>query len=208
MGFRAAYPLGHSVSPADPITIRGGAAVGERGSRLAAQAEDQIAQLVEFMSGLSEADLQIACPDDRGGSSVGSVAVHAGKGYGQAVRFLQALGIMLNDPSAVSGTQSQAYAMMHGGRGHGHDHEHTGEHVHNLDETITQLKADSVVASEVLRKLTDEQYSLIPPAIGTMSDGRKNLEQVVESAVEHQLAHLQRMQQACADARRLAEDPR
>lgn len=182
--------------------------MGERGSRLAAQAEDQIAQLVEFMSGLSEADLQIPCPDDRGGSSIGTVAVHAGKGYGQAVRFLQALGIMLNDPSAVSGTQSQAYAMMHGGRGHGHDHEHTGEHVHNLDDTIAQLKADSVVASEVMRKLTDEQYSLIPPAIGTMSDGRKNLEQVVESAVEHQLAHLQRMQLACADARRLAKDPR
>ena len=181
--------------------------MGERGSRLAALAEDQIAQTVEFMSGLSEADLHIPCPDDRGGSSIGGVAVHAGKGYGQAVRFLQALGIMLDDPSAVTGAQSQAYAMMHGGRGHGHDHDHADEHVHNLDDTIAQLKVDSAKASEVMCKLTDEQYSLIPPAIGTMSDGRKNLEQVIESAVEHQRAHLQRMEQARDDAR-LAKDPR
>jgi hypothetical protein len=177
--------------------------VGDRGSKLAVEAEQQISMTVEFLSGLSEDDLHIICPDDRGGSTIGSVAVHTGKGYNQAVRFLMALGIMLNDPTATPTSQSEAYRMMHGGGGgHGHDHDHHhDDHVHDISPTIAQLKADGRTASDVLSKLSDEQLDLVPPAIGTMSDGRKSLADVVAGTVEHQLAHLNRMRQAYDAAR-------
>jgi hypothetical protein len=184
--------------------------VSVRGDQLVEKTQRQLATTSAFLSGLTSSDLLVFCDDDRGGSTIGSVATHLGSGYGQAVRFLQAVGIMLDDPgtTASQGTRSEAYAMVHGGtgHGHGHGHGHTEATVEDLSEMIAQLRLDSESAIDVLVTLSDEQLSLIPPAIGTMSDGRKTLAQVIEDSMDHQMAHLDRMKKSLANSPRSVQE--
>jgi hypothetical protein len=63
--------------------------VTERSSQLAAKAERQLSDTVEFLAGLADSDLQTPCDDDRAGETIGAVAAHIAQGYGQASIFLR-----------------------------------------------------------------------------------------------------------------------
>jgi DinB superfamily len=157
--------------------------VSERSERLAAKADEQITDLLGFLAGLSEADLQIPCHDDLGGSTVGTVAAHIVDGYSKAAGFLQVAGFL-------TGTRTErpsAAAMAHG---HGH------VRVGSPREMAEVLERDGKAAIDLLRDLTDEQFDAVPPAIGTIADGVKTLGEVVGHTLEHQAAHLARMKLA------------
>jgi hypothetical protein len=65
-----------------------------------------------------------------------------------------------------------------------------------VEDTIVKLKRDGASAVEMVLGLTDEQLATIPPAMGTITDGSKTLDQVVDGIIDHQRAHLESMKKA------------
>jgi uncharacterized spore protein YtfJ len=161
------------------------------GKALAERAEQQITELAIFLSGLSEEDLHLPCDDDRGGTTVGTVAAHVVAGFSQASMFLrvqQAGGLPTSAPT--------------GGGAFGHSHSHS--HGHGIGgggaddaKTMVQvLERDGAKVVKLLSKTTDEQLKVVPPKIGTVSDGVKTLDAVVSDTLDHQAAHLENLRKS------------
>jgi hypothetical protein len=167
--------------------------VSERGDQLADRTEQQISEMIEFLTGLTESDLNAPCRNEGAGSTVGSVAVHIAEGYGQATRVLRAAGFLMGK---AAGGPAQAFAHLHGhGPAHGHSHGH--DHPVDLQETIGRLKDDGMTAANLLRGLTDEQLdSTLPPIAARFADVTKPLGKIIEGTIDHQAAHLDTMKVA------------
>jgi hypothetical protein len=178
--------------------------VSERGSNLATRTEKQVISMVEFLSGLTEADRRAACTDDRGVSTVGGVAVHVAVGYGQICIFLEGQITGARDDRGFG--MGKAFRRLHDHvHGHGNAADHGHEHDHDdidLRETIETLSTDGTLAARLLGELTDELLDRpVPKGEIRFADGKRPLIQILDGIVDHQSSHLNTMQKAVSAAR-------
>ena len=159
--------------------------MSERGTRLMAKADGQLAEITEFFGTLDETDLRKSCPDESAehsaGDTVGTVAAHMAEGYRHLGWFLRATGYVPGPPST--------------GNNHGHEHSRAPDVLPDMRDRL----AGGKVPIRLLADLTDEQLDSVPPASSSrFSDGRRTLEQVIDAAIAHQAAHLATLRRALA----------
>jgi len=149
--------------------------MSQRGTALMDKASRQIDEIGALFAALGEADL--ARPSlERPGRTVGEEAAHIAEGYHFMGRFLQSAAYLTGGPA--------------GG----------GVHGRGIAPTLSGLRerlAEGRAAIGKLVDLTDEQLDSVPPAKSSrFSDGRRNLEQVLEEVIAHQAGHLIELQRA------------
>jgi hypothetical protein len=144
--------------------------VSGRGRHLLGKATQQIDTLAATLAGAGESALPRPCPgrDKLGDGTVGAVAMHTTENYKRIAGFL-------------TGTA---------GPGTGH---HAGEHAADyraedldFEELLDRLSA-AKDAFAVLGELDDAALDTVPAAGDVrFADGKRTLEQIVESMLKHQ----------------------
>jgi ubiquinone/menaquinone biosynthesis C-methylase UbiE len=160
------FSAGYVVAAADRVR----SSASPRAAALLATATEQTAELISLLSTRGEAALTLPCPGrgKLGDGSVGATAAHTAGSYFRIVAFLRA---------TVDGSAEH--------RADGHGGEHQGENV-QLDDLIERLSA-ARDALALLAVFTDEQLDLVPAASEMkFCDGRRTLEQIVSSLLNHQ----------------------
>jgi hypothetical protein len=150
--------------------------MGERGAQLLDTADRQISELIELLSTADDAALKLPCPGrgKLGDGTVGATASHTADRYHRIAEFLA--------------------APVDARRGHVPG-DHGAEDLH-LDDLLERLSAASD-ALGLLAELSDEQLDAVPPA-GEMRfcDGRRTLEQILDSLFKHQRHQLDAVKRA------------
>jgi hypothetical protein len=159
--------------------------MSEQARQLAARIEQENARLIDFLSGLTAAELRARC-DDHAGSTVGAVAVHLADGARQVLDW------MGGEPRAGSGKPAAG----------DHPHAHDGPEI--PAEVIGLLRQSGAASAALIRGLSDDDLGSVLPAAEGIADGKTPLRQVVVSMLAHQAEHANHMREAVAGRRRPA----
>lgn len=147
-----------------------------RNEQLATAVEQQSRETIEFLRGLSDADMNEPCADPSG-ATVGAVVAHLGEGYDQVLGWIE---------SVAGGT---AAPIGNVGRQH-------GPHTHDTAERIELLRHGGEDWAALLRRFDDGQLDRVPPAAENITDGTRTLGEIMQSMLEHQSAHVEYVRQA------------
>jgi hypothetical protein len=171
----------------------------ERGKRLHATADEQLAELIELMSTVDEASLRLPCPgrEKLGDGTVAASARHTADNYQRIAAFVQT-------SDRMSGAHEPA---QHGGhriprllRALGHGTANHAEHGPGTGQNEDQYTADNIDPGAVVQQLsasrdtlgaiaelTDSRLDAIPTKDSfRFCDGQRTLEQVLASLLKHQ----------------------
>jgi hypothetical protein len=184
--------------------------MSERGHRLHATADRQIAELLDLIATLDEETSRRPCPgrDKLGDGTVAASARHTAENYGRIAGFL-ATG---RGASAAHGPiQRGGHPIPRALRSRGHgpaDREYIrGASRHNVPysaddtdlPTVTRELSNTRAAIQQIADLTDRQLDAISPQGSfRFCDGRRTLEQVVASLLGHQAHQLDALNAAIA----------
>jgi DinB superfamily len=149
--------------------------VSTRNEQLAILVETQSRKTIEFLSGLSDADLNTSCADP-GGATVGAVVAHLGAGYDQVLGWIEKVAWGAATPAAG---------------GHRHDHGPV-----DLRAQIELLRRGGADWAALLRRFGDEQLDRVPPATEGITDGSKSLAEIMRMMLDHQAIHVNYIRQA------------
>lgn len=145
-----------------------------RGNELLFEAATQIRDLIGLLTAAGEEGLRRTCTgrEQLGAGTVGAVASHAADRYLDVAEFVEA---------TVHARRAHRAGAPHGGS---HCHQAAGEVT--LDDLVGRFSAADH-ALRVLGELGDEQLQAVPPAREMkFCDGRRTLEQIVSSLINHQ----------------------
>jgi hypothetical protein len=152
--------------------------VSTRNEQLASAVEQQSRETIEFLRGLSDADMNEPCADPSG-ATVGAVVAHLGEGYDQVLGWIESVA---GETTAPIGTV-------------GHRHE---PHAHDTAERIELLRLGGEDWAALLRRVDDERLDRVPPAAENITDGTRTLAEIMQSMLEHQSTHVEYVRQAVA----------
>jgi len=144
---------------------------------LAITIEQQCRDVVEFFSGLNEAELRAPCGDPSG-DTVAAVLDHLGDGYGEVVGWL----------CEVAGAPAPATAAV------------AGDHAHGPAAAVERIASGASLLAGTVRGLSQRQLDLVPPAKPGFTDGSKRLSEVIGGMIGHQTAHVDYVKQAVSAA--------
>ncbi|WP_433125697.1 DinB family protein [Micromonospora sp. CA-240977] len=147
------------------------------------------ADLVAFVRDLSTEGL--SAPSANGdGSTVGDEIAHLAKGAPEVLGWL----VRTTDTGAPAPQHLHSHP-------HPHPHQHgSGQHENGAadGDLLAGMQESLGGAVDVLRKLTDEQLDVVPPAAPGITDGTKSLYQIVDMMIDHQGEHLTHMRSSVA----------
>jgi DinB superfamily len=152
--------------------------VSTRNEQLAVAVETQSRETVEFLSGLSDADMNAPCADPSG-ATVGAIVAHLGEGYDQVLGWIE---------KVAWGTAAPA-----GTAAHRHD-----PHEPDLSAQIELLRRGGADWAALLRRFGDEQLDRVPPATEGITDGSRSLAEIMDVMLDHQATHVNYIRQAVA----------
>jgi hypothetical protein len=185
----------------------------ERGTALHATADEQIAELIAFISTADEVALRLPCPgrEKLGDGTVGASIRHTADNYQRIAAFVQTSDRMsgTHQPGQHGGHRIPAFlrAFGHGPADHGKHDRGPGQHdneyrADNIDQraVIAQLSASRDGLSQIAA-LNDRQLGAIPPKESfRFCDGQRTLEQVIASLLKHQRHQLDALKAATSSA--------
>jgi hypothetical protein len=160
--------------------------MGKQASEIAAQIERENARLIDFLSGLTDAQLRARC-DDHAGATVGAVAAHLADGARQVLNWMH---------GGDSQPQAESAAPTAGDHPHAHDAPDVA-----VGEVIELLKESGAKSASLIRGLTDDQIGNVLPAAEGIADGKTPLGQVAANMLAHQAEHVNNMMEAVAQRR-------
>jgi hypothetical protein len=182
--------------------------MSERGDQLHATADRQIAELLELIATLDEETSRRHCPgrNKLGDGTVAASSRHTAENYGRIAAFL----------TTNQGTSASHYPTQRGGhrmprvlrpRRHGPANQTSrrpaGEHDSPYSADNTDLAAVARELSNTRRaigqiaELTDRELDAVPPeGIFRFCDGRRTLEHVLASLLNHQAHQLDALKAA------------
>jgi hypothetical protein len=176
-----------------------GISMTDRGKRLHATADGQIAELIALMSTVDEASLRLPCPSRErlGDGTVAASARHTADNYQRIAAFVQTSDRM---SAAHEPTQHAAYRIPRFLRALGHGPADQPEHGPSASQHEDQYTAENIDPGAVVEQLSatrdtlariaelaNSQLDAIPPKGSfRFCDGQRTLEQVLASLLKHQ----------------------
>jgi hypothetical protein len=183
--------------------------MNERGSQLHATATGQITELIDLISGQSEAVLSLPCPgrEKLGDGTIAALALHMSDNYLRIAGFVRADG---QTRGARIGARQGRHTLprLSLPRGHAppatdqsdrsggmHEDGYTAEHF-DLHDLLERLSAAGD-ALAVLADLTDERLDTVPPnGSFRFCDGQRTLERVLAGLLNHQAHQIEAIKAA------------
>lgn len=167
--------------------------MGDRRAELAEAMRQQVAETVEFLSGLTEAELQLSCPDEGFGATVGAVAAHVAAAYGRATTILQP---RRSTPAGRSPGPAQVVGPHLGPRP---TKESDGV---DLATTLHRLRRHGREVVELVRSYPQDALGRpLPAETARFANMGKPVEMIIEYMIYLQAAHLHSMRAVVADGR-------
>jgi hypothetical protein len=183
----------------------------ERGKRLHATADGQIADLTALISTVDEAAMRLPCPgrEKLGDGTVGASVRHTADSYQRITAFVQTSNQMsgAHEPTHPGGHRIPRFlrTLGHGPADHAehgpgagqHENEYTADNI-NLDAVVKQLSATRLALGPIA-ELTDNQLDAIPAKDSfRFCDGQRTLEQILASLLKHQSHQVEALNTALA----------
>jgi hypothetical protein len=165
--------------------------VSERATNLHRAANRQIGELLQLLSTRDAHALGLPCPrrEKLGDGTIGATAQHVLDVYHRLARFIDA---QRAAPRAPPPSPHDA---------HTHAPSAQGDRARLHPEELLQQLSATASALGSLAELTDEQLNTIPPAGSfRFCDGRRTLEQVIASVLNHQDHHIAALMAATPEA--------
>jgi DinB superfamily len=189
--------------------------MSERAEELAARLDTELSRMIEFLSGLTDSQLDAACKDPQG-ATVRHVLAHLREGTEQVVVWAANVAAKRsgagNDPSNANEDGSNANLDRSNGNG---DRSSGGAAAHHpapsvpsdqpnaeLEQTVTQLRDGGAVIVGAIRGLTDQQLDFVPPASPGLADGATPLHGIVAFIADDVAGHLDHLTKAVVDSAR------
>jgi len=173
--------------------------VSERGKRLHAAVDGQIAELIGVMSTMDEAGLRLPCPgrEKLGDGTVAASAQHTADNYQRIAAFVQTSERMTGAhlPAQSGGHRVPRFLRALGHRPADHAEHGPGGSQHGAHYTADNIDPGAVVeqlsasrdALGRIAELSNRQLDAIPPKDSfRFCDGQRTLEQVLASLLKHQ----------------------
>jgi hypothetical protein len=186
-----------------------GTAMTDRGKRLHATADVQLAELIALISTVDEAALRLPCPgrEKLGDGTVAASVRHTADNYQRIAVFVQTSDRMsgAHEPGQHGGHRISRFlrARGHGPADHGrhgpvagqHDDQYTAGNI-DLGAAVDQLSASRGTLGR-LAELTNGQLDAVPPdGRFRFCDGQRTLAQVLASLLKHQRHQLDALKAA------------
>jgi DinB superfamily len=189
--------------------------VSHRAEQLADRLDTELSHMIEFISGLTEVQLDAACQDPQG-ATVSHVLAHLREGTEQVVAWAASV---RTDRAGASpapghgGAHAHSSGALHSHAQDGtHSHAHDGTHSHahdsaharggtaiiQVEPTLAQLRDGGSIIVDAIRGLSDEQLDAIPPATEGLADGSTPLHSIVAFIADDVAGHLAHLRQAVA----------
>ncbi|MGH2902566.1 MAG: hypothetical protein ACRDK7_03075 [Solirubrobacteraceae bacterium] len=183
----------------------GGFSMSDRGTQLQQVADRQLSELLELFSTHGEDVLSLPCPgrEKLGDGTVGTCASHTAENYLRIAAFLRGE----EDSPSAHGERSHGPRRIpsflrarghRGGHSRGAHRAPSGRDGADRQRVLERLSAGRQ-ALGVLGKLTDEQLAAAPAASEIkFCDGKRSLEQIVASVLNHQSHQVDALKAALA----------
>lgn len=164
--------------------------MSERAAQLFQTADRQIGDLIALLGAAEDAALHAPCPgrEKLGDGTIAAVAMHTADNYHRIAGYLGGEA----QPAHRKPDRGRRIPVLGGAheRRGGHDHS-GGEVEYRSDNIDPRILLDRLETARVqlgpLAELSDEQLAVAPPASEMrFTDGKRTLEQIVDSLLNHQ----------------------
>ncbi|MEV5530193.1 hypothetical protein [Streptomyces prunicolor] len=167
--------------------------MGDRRQELAEAMRQQVLETIEFLSGLTESELELPCTDEGFGSTVGAVAAHVAAAYGRAATILQP---RRSTPTGRNAGHVQVVGPHLGPRP---TKESDGI---DLATTLHRLRRHGREVVDLVRSYPlDALGRPLPAERARFANMGKPVEMIIEYMIYLQAAHLHSMRAVVADGR-------
>jgi hypothetical protein len=162
--------------------------MSERSALLSKTADEQINTLIELFSTSDEASLSLPCREKLGDGSVAACASHTAENYLRIAAFLQGE----DQPTGEHRRPRHRGLPFLRSRNHGKGHRPV---MHGAVASAKDVRRSSLIAQlsagrealNVLAAMSDAELDVVPPASAMrFCDGKRTLEQVLASLLNHQ----------------------
>jgi hypothetical protein len=189
--------------------------MSERGKQLHAIADQQIGELIDLLATLDDTTLRLACPgrEKLGDGTVAASVQHTADNYQRIADFAETSDQMTGGPEP-NGHGAHRLPRFLKALGHRppdhaeHHHDDAGRHddqytPHNVDlDALREHLAAIRESLSLIAALTDSQLQTIPPdGSFRFCDGKRTLDQVLDSLLKHQSHQIQAINAAITTPR-------